>query len=199
MARLAIFIDAGHLDALARRLSVDGADYERLALEVTAMVDSAAAEPVDLLRTFYYSAPPYQSGSPTPDERKRYSAFRRFESRLRSIPRFEMRLGRLQRQGTRPDGTPIFRQKQVDLLLGLDIALLSAKQQITHAALISGDEDLVPAVDLAKREGVSVSLFHGPGFQSRDQPSTYSRELWLAADERYEIDRAFWDRVRRRS
>ena len=33
-------------------------------------------------------------------------------------------------------GAPDFVQKRVDLLLGLDIALLSAKQQITHMALL---------------------------------------------------------------
>ena len=58
---------------------------------------------------------------------------------LTSISRFEVRLGRLQHQGARSDGSSIFGQKQVDLLLGLDIALLSGKQQITHATLVAGD------------------------------------------------------------
>lgn len=197
MARLAVFIDGGYVDALGRRLFRSGADYERLAEQVTADVKDATAEPVDLLRAFYYSAPPYQSNPPTEEERERYAGFRRFQDALTSIPRFEVRLGRLQQQGTRTDGTPIFGQKQVDLLLGLDIALLSGKQQITHAALIAGDGDLVPAVGLAKREGVSVWLFHGPSVASDNQTSTYSRELWQAVDDRREIDQAFWDRVRR--
>ena len=192
-----MFIDGGYVDALGRRLFRSGADYERLAEQVTADVKDATAEPVDLLRAFYYSAPPYQSNPPTDEERERYAGFRRFQDALTSIPRFEVRLGRLQQQGTRPDGTPIFGQKQVDLLLGLDIALLSGKQQITHAALIAGDGDLVPAVGLAKREGVSVWLFHGPSVASDNQTSTYSRELWQAVDDRREIDQAFWDRVRR--
>ncbi len=197
MARLAVFIDGGYVDALARRLFEGGADYGRMAGQVTLAVDEATAEPVDLLRAFYYSAPPYQSSPPTDDERERYSGFRRFQNALTSIPRFEVRLGRLQHQGTRSDGSPIFGQKQVDLLLGLDIALLSGKQQITHAALVAGDGDLVPAVELAKREGVSVWLFHGPAVAADNQMSTYSRELWQAADDRREIDHEFWGRVRR--
>ena len=115
---------------------------------------------------------------------------------LTSISRFEVRLGRLQHQGTRSDGNSIFGQKRVDLHLGLDIALSSGKQQITHATLVAGDGDLVPAVELAKREGVSLWLFHGPSVAADNQTGTYSRELWQAADGRREIDRAFWDRVR---
>ena len=96
----------------------------------------------------------------------------------------------------RSDGSLIFGQKQVDLLLGLGIVLLSGKQQITHATLVAGDGDLVSAVELAKREGVSLWLFHGPSVAADNQTGTYSRELWQAADGRREIDRAFWDRVR---
>ncbi len=101
---------------------------------------------------------------------------------LTSISRFEVRLGRLQQQGTRCDGSSIFGQKQVDLLFGLDIALLSGRQQITHATLVAGDGDLVPAVELAKREGVSLWLVHGPSVAADHQTGTYSRELWQAAD-----------------
>ena len=88
------------------------------------------------------------------------------------------------------DGHPTFQQKRVDLLLGLDIALLSAKQQITHMALLAGDGDFHPAVKVAKQEGVSFWLFHGPR-------GTYSRELWQEADERIEFDTAFMKAVRR--
>ena len=197
MARLAIFVDGGYVDALANRQFSAGADYEKLAGLITSVVADATAEPLDLLRTFYYSAAPYQSNPPTSDERERYSRFRSFRDALTSIPRFEVRLGRLQRQGTRPDGSLVFAQKQVDLLLGLDIALLSGKQQITHAALVAGDGDLVPAVEVAKLEGVSVWLFHGPADARGSGQSTYSRELWLAADDRSEIDREFWDQIRR--
>ena len=75
-------------------------------------------------------------------------------------------------------------------MLGLDVALMSAKQQITHVALLAGDGDFLPAVTVAKQEGVSLWLLHGP-------PSSYSRELWREADERIEIDAAFMDAVRR--
>lgn len=57
-------------------------------------------------------------------------------------------------------------------------------------ALFAGDGDFHPAVELAKQEGISFWLFHGPR-------GTYSRELWREADERVELDTLFMDTVRR--
>ena len=198
MARLAIFIDGGYVDAICRR-EVPGThvDLQKLVNAVHRVVDDSAAEPVDLLRSFYYSCPPYQGDPPTQDERDRTSAFRSFHTAMERLPRFEVRLGHLQRQGLRADGSPIFVQKQVDLLLGLDIALLSGKNQISHAVLIAGDSDFVPAIKVAKQEGVSAWLFHGPSRARDDGRSTYSSELWQAADDRYEMDEALWQKVRR--
>lgn len=93
-------------------------------------------------------------------------------------------------RGDDAQGKPIFQQKRVDLMIGLDIAGLAAKQQITHAALLSGDSDLLPAVEAAKREGVVVWLVHGP-------QSTFARELWNLADDRLSIDRGFMQRIER--
>lgn len=199
MGRLATFIDAGYLDSLLRT-EFGGAqvDYGLLSKQVAQVVGAATSEPLDLLRTFYYSCPPYQSDPPTEEESNRYGAFRKFSAALGYLPRFEVRLGRLQFQGLRGDGSPIFVQKQVDLLLGLDIASLSAKRQITHVALLAGDGDFVPAVKVAKEEGVSVWLFHGPAVSRENGRPTYSRELWQAADDRIEIDSAFVHSVSRR-
>lgn len=190
MARLAVFIDGGYIVSICRQ-HFDGArvDYHKVGEEIRRMVEQGSFEAVDRFRTYYYTCPPYQGDPPTVDERDRLSAYQRFTHSVGSLPRFEVREGRLQKQGFRDDGNPIFQQKRVDLLLGLDIALLSAKQQITHVALLAGDSDFLPAVTVAKREGVSFWLFHGP-------PSSYSRELWREADERIEMDGAFMDAVR---
>jgi uncharacterized LabA/DUF88 family protein len=81
------------------------------------------------------------------------------------------------------------------LLLGLDFALLSGKKQITHAAVIAGDSDLLPAFQVAKDEGISVWLFHGPRVSKKDGKSTYADDLWREADERFEIDLSFMNRI----
>lgn len=190
MARLAIFIDGGYIVSICRQ-HFDGArvDYHKMGEEIRRRVEQGSSEAIDRFRTYYYTCPPYQGDPPTAEERDRLSAYDRFAHAVASLPRFQVREGRLQKQGYRDDGSPIFQQKRVDLLLGLDVALLSAKQQITHVALLAGDGDFLPAVTVAKQEGVSFWLFHGP-------PWSYSRELWREADERIEMDGAFMDAVR---
>lgn len=49
-------------------------------------------------------------------------------------------------------------QKGVDMRIGLDIASMSYKKQVTKMVLISGDSDFVPAAKLARREGVDFVL-----------------------------------------
>lgn len=125
-------------------------------------------EAVDLLRTYFYDCLPYQSSTPTEEEARRFGNKRRFLEFLSRLPRFAVREGRLKFRGYDTNGEPIFQQKRVDLMLGLDFALLSSKKQITHAAIIAGDSDLLPALEAAKSEGLSIWLFHGPRFSRID-------------------------------
>lgn len=197
MARLAIFVDGGYISALAEREFGVWLDYEKLPTEILNSVASRTPEPVDLLRTYYYDCLPYQSARPTKEEADRFAAKRKFYDFLSRIPRFAVREGRLKFRGLDRHGDPIFQQKRVDLMLGLDFALLSGKKQITHAAIVTGDSDLLPALEAAKVEGLSVWLFHGPRVSRVDGTATYAQELWGAADERVEIDAAFIRQIER--
>ena len=49
-------------------------------------------------------------------------------------------------------------QKGVDMKIGLDIASLAYKKQVTQIVLISGDSDFVSAAKLARREGIDFVL-----------------------------------------
>jgi len=51
-----------------------------------------------------------------------------------------------------------FKQKGVDMRIGLDIASLSYKKQVDQIVLIAGDSDFVPAAKLARREGIDFIL-----------------------------------------
>ena len=51
-----------------------------------------------------------------------------------------------------------FRQKMVDIKIGLDIASITLKKQVEQIILISGDSDFVPAAKLARREGIDFIL-----------------------------------------
>lgn len=50
------------------------------------------------------------------------------------------------------------RQKGVDMRIGLDIASMAYKRQVTKIVLIAGDSDFVPAAKLARREGIDFVL-----------------------------------------
>jgi len=196
MAKLAIFMDGGYVDKLAEEEFQMRVDYQKLVDRLVTVVSSKTHEPVDLFRTYYYHCLPFQSSVPTPEEQTRYSQKRKFFEALRNLPRFTVREGRLARVFDE-SGHPIFQQKRVDLLLGLELALLSGKHQITHAAIIAGDSDLLPAFEVAKQEGVSVWIFHGPRRSRKEGRPTFADELRLAADERLEIDASFMQQVRR--
>lgn len=51
-----------------------------------------------------------------------------------------------------------FNQKGVDMRIGLDIASLAYKKQVSQIILIAGDSDFVPAAKLARREGIDFIL-----------------------------------------
>lgn len=190
MARLAIFIDGGYLANLAEHQFHKWVDHEKLSNEIRDIIAGSTREPLDLLRTYFYDSLPYQSNPPSNDEAQRFSRKRSFFSALQRLPNYTVRQGRLMYRGDDARGRPIFQQKRVDLMIGLDIAGLAAKRQISHAALLSGDSDLLPAVEAAQQEGVAVWLVHGP-------QSTYARELWNLADDRLSIDLGFMQRVER--
>jgi uncharacterized LabA/DUF88 family protein len=80
----------------------------------------------------------------------------RFIDRLRRLPRFEVKLGKLQCINGQ------FRQKKVDVLMSLDIVDICVDNGISHAIIVAGDADFVPAVKKAKDRGVVAHLWYHP-------------------------------------
>lgn len=178
-------------------ISIDGAylDYTlrgefgeaRIAYE---QLSARLALDIDILRTYYYNCLPYQSNPATIEERERFSRAQSFCRALERLPRYEVRLGQLAFRGRRDDGQPIFVQKRVDIMLGVDLAILAGTRQITHAALLAGDSDFLPAVQAAKQQGVLVTLWHGRHNPPHD-------ELWRECDERMLITQEIIDAIKR--
>ncbi|WP_019104298.1 NYN domain-containing protein [Chromobacterium haemolyticum] len=56
------------------------------------------------------------------------------------------------------DVVPSFRQKGVDMRIGIDISSLALKKQVNQIVLFAGDADFVPAAKLARREGIDFVL-----------------------------------------
>lgn len=57
---------------------------------------------------------------------------------------------------TPQDVYPNFEQKGVDMRIGIDVATLSLKRVVDRIILFSGDTDMIPAMKLARREGLQV-------------------------------------------
>ena len=172
----AVFIDGGYLEKVLQ--------YEHARAKVNfQLLVKAMVRGGRLLRAYYYNCPPYQSNPPTDEERRRFRAWRGFENALRDIPKFDVRMGKLVFRGMSADGKPIFQQKRVDLMLGVDMALLAGKGRLAEVVLLSGDSDFVPAIEAVKKEGILTALWHGsirPNFGP-------SRELLQSCDEQYEL------------
>ena len=108
------------------------------------------------LRTYYHTSMPFQDDPPTGDQKQRYSKANSFVNQLKKIPRFEVKLGRLQK--TSHGGHVLYTQKGVDMMLGVDLVRMSWDKQIQRAIIMTADSDFVYAVQAAKDAGVITQL-----------------------------------------
>ena len=169
--RAAVLIDGGYFDKVLNDLGRLRVDFQKFSNKVCGTTER--------LRTYYYHCMPYQSNPSTLDERQRYSSMDRFMYSLRMLPRFEVRLGRLQFINDE------FRQKGVDVLLSMDLVELAATGQISKAVIVTGDSDFAPAAKRARDKGVLVVLFYSPSTYVHD-------ELFQSCDDRLTLDRDFF-------
>ena len=184
MNQVAFFIDGAYLGQVLKvQFKSPRIDFSSFGREVCRMVDPAAT----LFRTYYYNCLPYQANPPTPAEQQRFSAMQSFLNALNRLPRFEVRQGKLAYRGLDQNGRPIFVQKMVDVLLSIDLVQLCLKGRITDIVIVAGDSDFIPALEVAKQEGVTIWLLHGPN---------YHEALWNIADERVLITGDLIDRIR---
>ena len=155
MEKTGIFIDGGYLvKALKESFGKSAIDFSKFS--------ALLADGHPVLRTYYYYCMPYKSKTPTAAESNRYAKAQKFVDSLESLDRYSVRLGKLAYRGTNADGTPILQQKRVDILLACDLVLLASKQRIGRAVLITGDSDFIPAIEVAKNEGVEIELVYDP-------------------------------------
>jgi uncharacterized LabA/DUF88 family protein len=186
MYQVAIFIDGGYLDKVVRH-EFDEAkiDFRSLSDAIVTAIHPSA----DIFRTYYYHCLPYKSSPPTQEESERFSAAQNFMDAINRLPRFTVRYGRLARRGPDRNGKFTFEQKMVDVYLSIDLVHMSLKSRITHAAIVAGDSDFVPAIELARNEGICTWLFHG-------DRSNVHQQLWDLMDERVRINDDLIHKVR---
>lgn len=174
--KVAILIDGGYF--LQRFKTNNGGNMPRIA-DMRPFLDDImkrvqATTPVGtdtLFRAFYYDCRPYGETQTDPNgnvinfaTQPKFKAATAFLNDLRTFPQMALRLGDLSFDGwkvdTRTPGKfiPDFKQKSVDIKLGLDIAWMSSKRTIHKIVLVAGDSDFVSPMKFARREGILVYL-----------------------------------------
>jgi uncharacterized LabA/DUF88 family protein len=124
-----------------------------------------------LFRAFYYDCRPYGEQQKQPDgtivdfsKTGQSVASRNFQKDLKTFPQMALRLGDLSFDGWKIDGStppkyiPDFKQKSVDIKLGLDIAWMASKGTVDKLVLVAGDSDFVAPMKFARKEGILIYL-----------------------------------------
>ena len=168
------FIDAGYLSAISKFLGKGkplkyhiGKFAERLAIK----------QQLNLRKTFYYTAPPYQNNIPTDGELKRKARYDKFIGELRKIPNFIVREGRCQKCGDS------FQQKGVDTLLTMDLLKID-KSKIDTIIILICDTDFVPVLEDLRQSGIGVILYYFSDFD-RNSKFFMSNHLWKVCDKKF--------------
>ncbi|MEU3557683.1 NYN domain-containing protein [Streptomyces fragilis] len=161
----ALFVDAGYLYAAAGRLVVGTEDRRAFEMDtegvIAALIDKAALLFQDsrLLRVYWYDG-----------ARRRIHTAE--QQAIAELPDVKVRLGNLNANN---------QQKGVDGLIRSDLEALARHRAITDAALLGGDEDLVPAVEAAQAYGARVHLW---GIEAPDGRNQAEPLLWEVDSER---------------
>ncbi len=150
-----LFIDAGQLQTFYRDTyePVFGPDYE---------VDFARVkEEFKAKRVFYYDCPENKKpGESDADFKVRQEAQEERLDRIEKVEGVHVRRGWLSSGKKR-------QQKEVDVLLAVDMLTHSFYRNMTKAVLLSGDRDFKPVVESVVRLGVYVEIAYDPRIGSK--------------------------------
>ena len=163
-----LFIDGGYAhqiyrDAMMAVFRVPGE------LNVWKIVDQ-----VNVFRTYYYDCldDSQKDGESKSAFDARLESQKAYFSQIESLPRVHFRLGTV--MGRRR------RQKEIDVLLAVDMLTHGFNRSMGQAALLAGDLDFRPVVDALIRAGVYVEVWY--------EKKSGSEDLYRAADQGHPID-----------
>lgn len=165
--KVALLIDGGYLRACAKAANHN---YDNQFIETFA--HRCVLQGEYLLRIFYYDSPQFRGTVQLPVSGNN-TTFQSSDAWLRDLAkleRFAVRRGTLGFRGWKPknipiagaagladaDFVPVFEQKGVDMRIGLDIATFSRTKAVDRIILVSGDQDMIPAMKEARKSGLEV-------------------------------------------
>lgn len=144
MEKAAIFIDAGYWTKVLK------SNFDSCRVDLGSVSNFVCQTlGFNRLRTYFYHCMPVVRKNNQSDV-QRHAAMQKYIDKLKKLPRFEVKLGRLQCING------VFKQKMVDILMSLDIVDMCFDKKIDHAVLFAGDSDFVPAV---KKPKIVVRLY----------------------------------------
>lgn len=138
------------------------------------ILEIAKANNLFVEKIFIYDAPPFQGEIPTEWERKKREDYDKFAASFKEQG-IILREGRTQR--LKIGGEFVYRQKGVDMLIGIDaVSVKNDFPNIQGVVLLTGDSDFVPLVDKLKKLNISVFLWT---YFERTRGSPFSRSNFL--------------------
>ncbi len=183
--RVAILLDGEYVKRILARRLQRFPTSDDIMVEVSRIMQDENLGAAALYRVFYYTADPLSGTTKHPLDGTSidftntpvFSKNTQLIDRIENQPDVAVRRGTLVHQGWEigraavsqltagtkdivdaSDVIPKILQKGVDMRIGLDIASLALKRLVTLIVVVSGDSDLVPAMKLARREGLRVYL-----------------------------------------
>lgn len=185
-ARYAILIDGGFVTKRLYSRNLRYATAEDVVEECNALRNRPEVSAYELLRIYYYDAPPSLAQVSRPISRSLWNLAKSDRARhaqslydqLALKPDFALRMGEVKlhpnlwkiKQRTISDIIKTPReladddfdldvtQKGVDLRIGLDMARLALRELVRAVIVVTADSDFVPAFKFVRREGVRVIL-----------------------------------------
>lgn len=124
---------------------------------------------------FYYDClAPQATQEPEADYRARIAVQQAHFTKLRSLRGWHVVEGIIKRTGKRA------RQKEIDILIAVDMLTHTHRRNMHRAAFIAGDQDFRPLVEAVVREGMFIELWY--------EAASGSSELIYAADAHRVLD-----------
>ena len=176
-----VFIDGGYLSFISKFFG-KGKPL-RYKMEVFAN-NLAKFKGLECKKIYFYTAPPYQSSKPTPEENKRKANYDKFILKLKEV-KIIVREGRCQKI----DNT--YQQKGVDTLLTIDLSRISKREGIIDAIVLTSDTDFVPIIKDLAEDGINVILAYFTD-KKRKSGLSLSNHLWKACKDKIKIRKEYF-------
>lgn len=173
-----VLIDGGFFERKFFEVNNKSATASDVVTEVNKVMQAVIAktngDTKDILfRVFYYDCKPFGDKVWNYNKTKeidfaispKFISKTAFLKDLAMQDKFALRLGELSFDGWKSDlhnpkkRKPDFKQKGVDMKVGLDMAAMATKHIIDKIVLIAGDSDFIAPIKFVRKEGIQVYLY----------------------------------------